>query len=203
MSSAEDETCFSLNRVTAGLSVTRKRSRQLSAVNASTTSPAGVLIVTPDSEPEDPYPAKRQRLAEQQAQSPILEPTPTPESSSLLDLGGQASRSRVSDSPISGSLGATHEGDGDISQVLPLADLRDKEDDSDAYVQGTLGELLQARGSIPPPEGTEGEQDVGRDSVVAKLGEPLTRNSITTTTTRHTVSLQRHLDGVNAETVHP
>jgi hypothetical protein len=123
-----------------------------------------VPTVIPDLEPEDPYPVKRQKLAERQEQSPILEHAPAPKSSPLLDLSSQASRSRVSDSPIPGPLGAVHEGDGGVSRVLPLADLRDEEDDDDAYVQGTVEELLQARSSLPPSEGMEGEQDVGQDS---------------------------------------
>jgi hypothetical protein len=150
--------------VTDGLSTTRKRSRQFSVIDATTIPLAAVPTVKPNLEPEDPYPAKRQRLVGRQEQSPILGPAPTPKSSPLLDLSGQSSCFRVSDSPIPGPLSAAHEGDGGVSQVLPLADLRDEEDDDDAYVQGTIEELLQARSSIPPSEEMEGEQDVGRDS---------------------------------------
>ncbi|KAF1362263.1 hypothetical protein EJ07DRAFT_153815 [Lizonia empirigonia] len=162
-SPAEDRTFFGIVGVTDELPATRKRSRQFSVIDATTIPLAAVPTVIPDLEPEDPYPAKRQRLAERQEQSPILEPAPAPKSSPLLDLSGQASCFRVSDSPISGPLGAAHEGDGGVSRVLPLADLRDEEDD-DANVQATVEELLKARSSIPPSEEMEGEQDVGRDS---------------------------------------
>jgi hypothetical protein len=111
----------------------------------------------PDLEREVPYPAKRQRLAERQAQSAILKPASTPNSTPLLDLS-------AGDGPIPSPLGAGREGDGAMSLVLPLTDLRDVEDGDSAYVQGTVKELLQARRSSPPSEGMEGEQDVGWES---------------------------------------
>jgi hypothetical protein len=118
---------------------------------------------------EDTHPAKRQRLAERQAQSPILEPTSTPKSTSLLKPSGQASCPKASDGPISGRLGASHKGDGAISLVLPPSDLRDGEHDHDAHVQGTVDKLLQSRRSSSPFEGIEGEQDVIRESFEDKI----------------------------------
>jgi hypothetical protein len=125
--------------------------------------------VIPDLETEDTHLAKRQRLAERQTQSPILEPASTPKSTSLLNPSGQASRSRPSDGPISDRLGASHKGDGAVSLVLPLIDLRDREHDYDAHVQGTVDELLQSRRSISPFEGIESEQDVIRDANIRNL----------------------------------
>lgn len=92
----------------------------------------------PDLEREVPYPAKRQRLAEQQAQSPILEPASTPKSTPLLDLSGQASRPSASDGPIPGPLGAGRKSSGAMHLVLPLTDLRNVEDSDGAYVQGAV-----------------------------------------------------------------
>ena len=83
-----------------------------------------------------PYPAKRQRLAEQQAQSCIFEPAS--ESPPLLDLSGQASRPSASDGPIHGPLGAGRKGSGAMHLVLPLTDLRNVEDSDGAYVQGAI-----------------------------------------------------------------
>jgi hypothetical protein len=132
---------FGIVGVTDGLSTTtRKRSRQFSLIDATIIPLAAVPTVIPNLEPEDPYPAKRQRLVDRQEQSPILGPAPTPKSSPFLDLSGQDSCFRFSDSPIPGPQSAAHEGDGGVSQVLPLADLRDEEDDDDAYVQGTFAE---------------------------------------------------------------
>jgi hypothetical protein len=125
--------------------------------------------VIPDLETEDTYPAKRQRLAERQAQSPILEPTSTPKSTSLLNPSGQASRPRPSDGPISDRLGASHKGDGAVSLVLSPSDLRDGEHVHDAHVQGTVDKLLQLRRSISPFEGIEGEQNVIRDANMRKM----------------------------------
>jgi hypothetical protein len=65
------------------------------------------------------------------------------------------------DGTIPSPLGAGREGDGAMSLVLPLTDLRDVEDGDGAYVQGAVEELLQARRSSSPSEGREGEQDVG------------------------------------------
>jgi hypothetical protein len=98
-----------------------------------------------DLEREDPYLAKRQRLAERQAQSPILEPASTPNSTPLLDLS-------AGDGLIPSPLGAGREGDGAMSLVLALTDLRDVEDGDGACVQGPFKELLQARRSSPPSE---------------------------------------------------
>ena len=62
---AEDETFFSMVNVTNGLATTRKRSLQSSSVDATAIPLAAVPNLTPDLEREVPYPAKRQRLAEQ------------------------------------------------------------------------------------------------------------------------------------------
>jgi hypothetical protein len=107
----------------------------------------------PDLEREVHYPAKRQRLAERQAQSPILEPASTPNPTPLLNLS-------AGDGPIPSPLGAGREGDGAMSLVLPPTDLRDVEDGDGAYVQGAVEELLQAGRSITPSKEVEGEQDV-------------------------------------------
>jgi hypothetical protein len=120
--------------------------------------------VIPDLETEDTCPAKRQRLAERQAQSPILESASTPKSTSLLNPSGQGSRPRPSDGPISDRLGASHKGDGAVSLVLSLSDLRDGEHEHDAHVHRTVDKLLQSRRSISPFKGIEGEQDVIRES---------------------------------------
>jgi hypothetical protein len=125
---------------------------------------AAISDVIPDLETEDTHPAKRQRLAERQVQSPILEPISTPKSMSLLKPSGQASRPRASDRPISGRLGDSHKDDDAVSLVLPPSDLRDGEHDHDAHLQGTVDKLLQSRRSISPFEGIEGEQDVIRES---------------------------------------
>ncbi|KAF1937092.1 hypothetical protein EJ02DRAFT_426929 [Clathrospora elynae] len=146
------ETFFGIIDVTNGLSTTRKRSRQSLNIDSTTFPLAAVPSFIPDLEREVPYPAKRQRLAEQQAQSPILEPASTPNSTPLLDLS-------AGDGPIPSPLGAGRKGDGAMSRVLPRTDLRDVEDGDDAYVQGAVEELLHARRSSPPSEGMEGEQD--------------------------------------------
>jgi hypothetical protein len=125
--------------------------------------------VIPDLETEDTHPAKRQRLAERQAQSPILELASTPKSTSLLNPSGQASRSRPSDGPISDRLGASHKGDGAVSLVLSPSNLRDEEHEHDAHVQRTVAKLLQSRRSISPFGGIEGEQDVIRDANMRKM----------------------------------
>jgi hypothetical protein len=125
--------------------------------------------VISDLETEDTHSAKRQRLAERQAQSPILEPASTSDSTSLLNLSGQASRSKASDGPISGRLGASHKGDGAVSLVLPPSDLRDGEYEHDAHVQGTADELLQSRRSVSLFEGIEGEQHVIGDANMCKI----------------------------------
>ncbi|KAF1937089.1 hypothetical protein EJ02DRAFT_515423 [Clathrospora elynae] len=119
--------------------------------------------VISDLEPENPHPAKRRRIAERQAQSPILEPTYTPKPTPLLDPSDQASRPSTSDGPIPGPLGAGHKDDGTISLALPPTDLRDVEDGDGAYVQGAVEEL-QARGSITSSERLELKQDVSRES---------------------------------------
>jgi hypothetical protein len=125
--------------------------------------------VIPDLEPENPYSAKRQRLSERQIQSPILEPASTPNSTPMLELSGQVSRPGVSADPIPGPLGSGHKGDGVVSLVLPLADLRDEEGDEDTYVQGTVEELLQSIGSVRPFEGTKGERVADRTSDKRKI----------------------------------
>ena len=125
--------------------------------------------VIPDLETEDTYPAKRQRLAERQTQSPILEPASTPKSTSLLNPSGQASRPRPSERPISDRLGASHKGDGAVSLVLSPSDVRDGEHEHDAHVQGTVDKLQQSRRSISPFEGIEGEQDVIGNANMRKM----------------------------------
>jgi hypothetical protein len=150
--------------VTNGPSIIRKRSRQPSVVDTTTIPLAAVPNVISDLEREGLYPAKRQRLAERRAQSSILEPASTPKSTHLIDLSGQVSHPSASDAPIPGPLGAGREHDGAISLVLPLTDLRGAEDDDGAYVYKAVEEPPQARGSIPPSEWMEGEQDVSRES---------------------------------------
>ncbi len=120
--------------------------------------------VIPDLELEDAYLAKRQRLAEGQAQSPTLEPASTPKPTSLLNLSGQASLPRASDGPIPRPRAAGWKDDGAVSLALPPSDLHDEEDDNDAHVQGTVEELLQSSRRISPFEGMEGERDVVRDA---------------------------------------
>ena len=73
----------------------RKRSRHSSVVDATTIAPAAVPDVIPDLELEDAYLAKRQRLAERQAQSPTLEPASTPKPASLLNLSGRVVNNQI------------------------------------------------------------------------------------------------------------
>ncbi|CAA9960695.1 hypothetical protein PTMSG1_04079 [Pyrenophora teres f. maculata] len=82
----------------------------------------------------------------------------------MLDLSDQASLPSTSDGPIPGSRGAGRKDDGIISLALPPTDLHNVGDGDSAYAQGAVEELLQARGSIPPSEGLEFEQDVGWES---------------------------------------
>ncbi|KNG46628.1 hypothetical protein TW65_06675 [Stemphylium lycopersici] len=161
---AEDETFSGIASVINGPSTTPKRSHQSLAIDTTTTIQEVLPNVISDLEPENSHPAKRRRMAERQAQSPILEPTYTPKSTVMLDLSDQASRPSTSDGPIPGSQAAGRKDDGTISLALSPTDLRDVEDGDGAYVQGAVEEVLQARGYIPPSEGLEFEQDVGRES---------------------------------------
>ncbi|KAF1359034.1 hypothetical protein EJ07DRAFT_156398 [Lizonia empirigonia] len=128
-------------------SATHERLRRSSATD---------VILEPES--EDTHPAKRKRLAERQAQSPMFEPASTPKSVSPLNLSGQASPS------IPSPRAAGCKDDGATNLILPANNLRDEEDDHDAHFQGTTDELLQSRRSISSFEGMEGEQDVVWDA---------------------------------------
>ncbi|KAF1362638.1 hypothetical protein EJ07DRAFT_152896 [Lizonia empirigonia] len=154
----EDGTFFDIIGVTNRPSATSERSRHSSVVGATTINPAAATDVVVETEPEDAHSAKRQRLAERQPQSPILESVSTLKSTSLLNLSGQASRS------IPSPQAAAHKDDGATHLVLPPSDLRDKEDDQGADVRGKVDELLQSRRSIFSFEGMEGEQDVILDA---------------------------------------
>ncbi|KAF1352742.1 hypothetical protein EJ07DRAFT_158978 [Lizonia empirigonia] len=172
----EGGTFFGTIGVNNRLSATSERSRHSSAIGATTINPAAATDVIVETEPQDAHPAKRQRLAERQTQSPILEPVSTLKSTSILNLSGQASRS------VPGPKAAAHKGDGATHLVLPPSDLREKEDDQDADFRGKISELLQSRGSISSFKGIEGEQDViqdadwrvmNRHSSSSKVGENL------------------------------
>lgn len=125
-------------------------------------------------EPElkDAHPAKRHRLAERQGQSTMLEPVSTPNSTSLLNLSGQASPSTPS--PRAAGRGY----DGATDQVLPASDLRDEENGLDAHVQGTIDELLHSRRSMSPLEEMEGEQDIVWDVDRRKMNQQDSVNKV-------------------------
>ncbi|UPX14638.1 uncharacterized protein EKO05_0005115 [Ascochyta rabiei] len=88
---AEDRTFFGTIGVKNRPSTTSERSRHSLVIGATIVTPAAATDVTLETEPEDAYPAKRQRLSERQPQSPMLEPVSKLKSTSLLTLSGQAS----------------------------------------------------------------------------------------------------------------
>ncbi|KAF1361621.1 hypothetical protein EJ07DRAFT_175573 [Lizonia empirigonia] len=133
---AEDRTFFGTIGVTNGPFVPRERSRHSSVIAATTITPAATTDVILEPEPEDAHPAKWQRLAERQAQSPMLEPASTPKSPSLPNLSGQASCS------IPSPRAAGRKDDGATNLVLSPSDLRDEEDGHNAHAQGMNDELL-------------------------------------------------------------
>ncbi|KAF1364481.1 hypothetical protein EJ07DRAFT_172502 [Lizonia empirigonia] len=159
-SPTEDRPFFGTIGVTNGLSAPRERSRHSSVVAATTITPAAATDIILVPEPEDAHPAKRQRLAERQAQSPMLEPASTPKSPSLATLSGQASRS------IPSPRAAGRKDDGATNLVLPPSDLRDEEDEPNAHAQGIIDELLQLKSFVSSLKGMEDEQDI-----VDKIGE--------------------------------
>jgi len=113
-------------------SATRTRSRHSSLVDMTTIAPAAVSEVIPDLRLENDYLAKRQRLAEEQAQSPTFEPASTPRPTSLLNLSRQTFPPGASDGPILSPRAADRENVDDVSLVVPPSDRCDEENEQHA-----------------------------------------------------------------------
>jgi hypothetical protein len=113
--------------------------------------------VKPDLGLENVYLAKRQRLAEGQAQSPTFEPASTPRSTSLLNLSGQTFPPGASDGPILSPRAADRKSDGDVSLAVPPSDLCDEEDEQDVVRDAERRKMDRRGSSVKVGEGFEDE----------------------------------------------
>lgn len=159
----EEEMPSSIPSVVNESSKSQKRSHQSSVADDTITILEAVPDVVPDPELDNPHPSKRQRMAERQAPSPIIEPTNMPEPT-LLHVCDQTSCISTSDSYIDSPPCAGHEEDRTISLTLPLTDLCDEQHRDGTYVQGAIKERLQAQEYIILPKELELGENVNRES---------------------------------------
>ncbi|CAN9089970.1 unnamed protein product [Alternaria alternata] len=169
----EDETFFGVASVTEGPPTTQKHWHQSWIADAATT----ILEAVPDmvsySEPENLHSVKRQRIAEQQLPSLVIESTYTPKPAPLLNSSHQTSRLSTGNGPILSPPGAEHREHGTISLALFPTNHYNVEDGDGAYVQGAVEEQSQARRFITPSQEIQSEQDVRGESnrrVISRQG---------------------------------
>ncbi|EOA90870.1 uncharacterized protein SETTUDRAFT_166763 [Exserohilum turcica Et28A] len=158
----EEETSSSIPSVVKRSSKCQKRSHR-SSVDDTITTLEAVPNVVLDLELDHSHPSKRQRMAERQVLSPIIEPTYTPEPTPL-HLCDQASDISTSDGYIASPPSAGHEEDCTISLALPLIDFCDEEHRDGTHVQGTVKERRQAQEHIALPKGLNLGENVNRGS---------------------------------------
>lgn len=135
-----EETSSGIPSEVYGSSKDQKRSHQSSVDDGTITTLESESNVVLDLELDSPHPSKRQRMAERQAPSPIIESTPTPEPTPLLHPDDQAFCLGTNDSFFPSPFGTVHEEDYTISAAL------------------------QAQGTMTLPEGLELEEDIGQES---------------------------------------
>ncbi|XTI88739.1 hypothetical protein V2W45_517058 [Cenococcum geophilum] len=140
ISPAEDEPLSGEAGATNGPLSIRKRTRAPSAVMI--ISPAGGLDITPQSELEDPRPAKRRGSAEQRPESLMLDLVSTAKSTPLSASNAPDSHPGVSNEPTLGPLDSSSDGDDAGSPAMSLNESIDVENGGDGTHRRRTGEEL-------------------------------------------------------------